>query len=55
MDLDPTSLRLIVHIADTGTLVESAKRLNIVPSAASKRVLLLEDKLKTQLKTPQRS
>jgi len=49
MDLDPTSLRLIVHIADTGTLVESAKRLNIVPSAASKRVLLLEDKLKTQL------
>lgn len=49
MDLDPISLRLILHIAETGTLVESAKRLNIVPSAASKRVLLLEEKLKTQL------
>lgn len=49
MDLDPTSLRLILHVAETGTLVESARRLNIVPSAASKRVLLLEEQLKTTL------
>lgn len=49
MDLDPVSLRLILHIAETGTLVESARRLNIVPSAASKRVAILEGQLKTQL------
>lgn len=49
MDLDPVSLRLVLHIAETGTLVESARRLNIVPSAASKRVIALEDKLQAQL------
>lgn len=49
MDLDPASLRLIIHIAETGTLVESARRMNVVPSAASKRIVFLEEQLKTQL------
>jgi DNA-binding transcriptional LysR family regulator len=49
MELDPISLRLFVHIAETGTLVESSRRLNIVPSAASKRIAILESQLDAQL------
>lgn len=49
MNLDPISLRLIVHIADTGKLAESARRLNVVPSAASKRIVQLETQLQAQL------
>lgn len=49
MKLDPVSLQLFIHITECGTIAGGAKRLNIVTSAASKRIADLEAALQTQL------
>ena len=47
--LDPVSLRLFVHVAETGTIAAGAERCHIVTSAASKRIAELENALGTRL------
>ena len=49
MKLDLTSLQLFIHIVETGTIAGGAARMNIVTSAASKRVVELEEMLGTPL------
>ena len=49
MKLDPISLQLFIHIVETGTIAGGAARLNIVTSAASKRISELEELLQTPL------
>lgn len=49
MKLDPVSLQLFIHIVETRTIAGGASRLNIVTSAASKRVSELEETLQTPL------
>ena len=48
-DLDLTTLRLFVHVCETGSLVGASERANIVSSAISKRLAQLEDQLGTPL------
>jgi DNA-binding transcriptional LysR family regulator len=50
-DLDLTTLRLFVHVCETGSLARASERANIVASAISKRLAQLEDQLGTALLT----
>ena len=52
-DLDLTTLRLFVHVCETGSLARASERANIVASAISKRMAQLEDQLGTALLTRQ--
>jgi DNA-binding transcriptional LysR family regulator len=49
MTIDPVSLQLFVHVLEEGTIAGGAKRLHIVTSAASKRLVELEAALGAQL------
>jgi DNA-binding transcriptional LysR family regulator len=49
MKLDPTSLRLFVHILEEGSIAGAAAKEYIAASAVSKRISDLEDVLKTKL------
>lgn len=48
-DVDPVSLRLFLAALDEGSLSRAAVRLNLVPSAVSKRMAELEDLFGVQL------
>lgn len=49
MKLDPVSLRLFVAVMETGAIARAAARQHIAPSAASRRLAELEDRLKVTL------
>lgn len=49
MRLDPTSLKLFVAIAETGTIAAAAQREHVAAAAVSRRISELEAALKTQL------
>lgn len=48
-DLDLTTLRLFVYVCETGSMMRAGERANVVPSAISKRLMQLEDRLGTRL------
>jgi DNA-binding transcriptional LysR family regulator len=49
MRIDPTTLRLFLRVAETGTLARAAETENLVPAAVSKRISELEALLDTPL------
>lgn len=49
MTLDPVSLQLFVHVLEEGTIAGGAKKLHIVTSAASRRLVELEAALGAKL------
>jgi len=49
--LDPTSLRLFVHVVEEGTIAGAAERSHIAAAAVSKRISELEAILRTELLT----
>ncbi|HSV45572.1 MAG TPA: LysR family transcriptional regulator, partial [Ramlibacter sp.] len=48
-DLDLTTLRLFVTVCETGNIARAGERANLVGSAISKRLALLEEQLQTPL------